>query len=447
MKLKTRIQLFTTIFLLLLVAIVNTTIYTMFDKMSTTRALDQLVNQTAAIEEALQKNKVSQIPTVDLMTAYIPADGMIRIVAPDGQYVHQLMKDSAYMTLPSEYVTSEKRYIDRYTDGEKVAIIAKPIIWEDGRVVTLQISHVLTSLQSDMLLLLYVLLFSSLFIILPTLLASGTLANFILKPIQQLIETMRRNTEGEKWEKIPLQQNRPHDELYELEYAFNEWMDALKVSFEKQEAFVSDASHELKTPLAIMQGYVQLIERRGKQHPEVVEESLHTIQTELNRMQALIEQLLLLAKNESTLVKETIDGKKLCENVIDSFQGVTDRSFQTKLQPVSFYAHKEQMQQVLYILIDNALAYGEGTITLSLYEREDEIVFIVKDEGHSIEEQHLPHLFDRFYRIDEARTRKDGGTGLGLAIARTIVEAHEGKIVCTKKVDGTQFEIYLPRLS
>lgn len=446
MKLKTRIQTFSTIFLLLLIIIVNTTIYVMFYQLSTNRELEQLSLQTNALEEALQKSKAVGVDPADLLAAYVPSDGMVRVITAEGKIEHQFTKKASYTELTASFTRTEQRYLDRSTDITTAAIITKPIIWENGEVVTLQVSKFLFTLQADMRLLLYVLLLATLFVILPTAFASGAMANFLLRPIKEMIITMRENTTANKWKKIPIDKKRAKDELYEMEVTFNELIETLSESFAKQEEFVSDASHELKTPIAIMKGYVQLVERRGTEHPEIIEEAMHAIHGETERMQLLVEQMLMLAKNETEVNREKVDFTEICKEVKQSFQGVTKQEIQMDVTPTFVQANEEQLQQVLYILIDNALKFSEGKIRVTLSLQDGNAVLSVADEGKGISEADQKRIFDRFYRVDKARSRELGGTGLGLAIAKSIVEAHDGTISVFSELGvGTTFQVTIPK--
>src|SRR5699024_12770489 len=132
----------------------------------------------------------------------------------------------------------------------------------------------------------------------------AVLGKVLLQQIQTLIQTRRRNTEQEKWEKLPVH-GRSQDELFEMKVTFNDMIDQLKANFHKQEVFVSDASHELKTPIAIIKSYAQMLERRKETPPELLHESIETIDSEADRMQSLVEQMLLLANNREA-VKEAV---------------------------------------------------------------------------------------------------------------------------------------------
>src|SRR5690606_3553201 len=173
-------------------------------------------------------------------------------------------------------------------------------------------ANYLFTLEETMRTLLYVLIAASIIMLIPSIIGGNLLSKFILRPIKELIDTMKENTKEEKWTTIELQ-NKSKDELYEMEKTFNDMIAHLKENFEKQEVFVSDASHELKTPISIIKSYAELMKRRGKSHPEVYEESVEAIDTEADRMQQLVKQLLDLAKNKQSVPSAALDVVKLAK--------------------------------------------------------------------------------------------------------------------------------------
>lgn len=443
MKLRTKIQLFSSLFMLVLILLVNTSIYFWFSKISSDRDLNQLSEQTETIVKTLKANP--DIVTKELLDAFLPANGMIRIMQEDGKEKFIQYKQKGYTDLSGEFSTKESQQIISQ-DGMKVAVIAKPMIWKDGEIVTIQVSNHLTGLEEDMKTLFYVLIAVSGIMLIPTIIAGTILSRFLLLPIKKLIQTMKENIRNNDWKKIDVQ-NRSHDEIYEMERTFNEMIDYLKANFEKQEIFLSDASHELKTPISIIKSYAQLLDRRAKENPEVLVESIEAIESEADRMQRLVEQMLLLAKNKNDALLERIDLAVLCKETIATFAGAYARDIQFHQMVNGLYVNgnKAQLQQIVYILIDNALKYSKGEIKLMVFEHDHEAILKVTDYGQGIPEEDLPHIFDRFYRIDKARTRETGGTGLGLSIAKSIVELHHGDLtVASKLKEGTTFTLKLP---
>lgn len=447
MKLRTKIQLFSSIFILLLILLVNTAIYFLFYKISTDSQLEQLAEQTSTIIEAVNNDPATA--TNEFMKAYLPQNGMIRVIDQQGTTFLTELNDT-YTFRDPVFTETEKQEIISPEDAPDVAVISKPIIWSNGshanEVVTIEVSSQLAPLEETMQTLFFVLMAASIIMLIPIIIAGNVLSRFLLKPIKALIYAMRENMQQTSWKKINVE-SRSKDELYEMEMTFNEMIDFLKESYEKQEVFVSDASHELKTPISIVKSYAQLLKRRGTGDQELVEESLEAIDSEADRMQKLVEQMLSLAKNKQDREKENVNLTPLVEQTVLTFQKAYDREIQFKQESEECIVQglPDQLQQVVYILIDNALKYSQGEIEVELSGRDTVIDLTVKDYGKGISQKDQSRIFDRFYRVDKARSRDTGGTGLGLAIAKSITEAHHGELTVSSKVGkGTSFLLTLP---
>ncbi len=242
-------------------------------------------------------------------------------------------------------------------------------------------------------------------------------------------------------------------ELRSLAQAINEMMDRVNQAYGAQMRFVSDASHELRTPIAVIQGYAALLDRWGKEDPEALQESIDAIRGEAASMERLVEQLLFLARgdNDSQPVKrEWVDLTALAGEVLREEEMIhPQRVFLPRWEekPAAVYADPGLMKQVLRILMDNALKYSppEGKIYLRVTQSPGYARLTVQDEGMGIAPKDIPHIFERFYRTDRSRDRKTGGTGLGLSIARWIVERHGGWFEVVSRVDvGTRLTVVLP---
>lgn len=445
MKLKTKIQLFSSLFMLVLLIIVNTAIYFLFYKVSADTELEQLYTQTNTIVETIRENP--EIPQSQLLKAFVPENGIIRIVGSNNkELVPTMTKDLAFTELPYEFVNHETRKIERNEEGQIIVIVTKPVIWDDGSVAMLQVANYLIDLEEMMNTLLYVLVAASLIVLLPTVVAGNLLSKFILQPIQQLIDAMKVNMKEENWQTIDVQ-NKSKDELYEMEKTFNELISHLKESFIRQEQFVSDASHELKTPISIIKSYAELLKRRGKTHPELMGESLEAIESESERMQLLVNQLLDLAKNQQTSPYEPVDIVPIAEKVFQVFENAYNRKFHINIEDSSLVVegNKDQIEQVIYILVSNAIAYSEKEITIHAFRKGDIAYIEVIDRGQGISADDQERIFDRFYRVDKARARSTGGTGLGLAIAKEIAKAHGGDLTVDSELGkGSTFSFALP---
>ena len=242
-------------------------------------------------------------------------------------------------------------------------------------------------------------------------------------------------------------------ELRSLAQSINELMDRVNQAYSAQMRFVSDASHELRTPIAVIQGYAALLDRWGKTDPEALQESIDAIRGEAQSMERLVEQLLFLARgdNDSQPVKkEVLDLTALAGEVLREEEMLhPERTFLPHWgeETVLVLADPGLTKQLLRILMDNSLKYSpeEGKIYLRVIQVGEHVRLTVQDEGMGIPPEGIPHIFDRFYRTDQSRDRKTGGTGLGLSIARWIVERHDGWFEVASRLDaGTRITAVLP---
>ena len=218
--------------------------------------------------------------------------------------------------------------------------------------------------------------------------------------------------------------------------------------------FIANVSHELRTPLTSIQGYAETV-LDNEQLSESAREFVEIIRKNAMRMARLTEDLLVLARVESGergFKMETATPQELLEESVQTFQEIADSRgielavMNTASSVVS--VDRDAIHQVFGNLIDNAMKYGEDghKILIGACEREDGVQFFVRDFGAGIPSDHLPRLFERFYRVDKARSRESGGTGLGLAIAKHVVRAHGGTIKAESELNhGATFYFTLPR--
>lgn len=243
------------------------------------------------------------------------------------------------------------------------------------------------------------------------------------------------------------------DELKDLATTFNETLNRLQESIEKQNQFVSGASHELRTPISVILGYANLLDRWGKEDKEVLNESIEAIKNESENMKILVENLLFLArgdKNTQNINKEKFTLNQLMEEILTETKLIDDDSHHIVLErneEVIINADKNLIKEALRIFLDNSIKYtpSGGTIKLSAYQKNNKAIITIADNGVGISKEHLPHIFDRFYRTDKSRGRESGGTGLGLSIAKWIIDNHSGTIYIDSKIDvGTNVTVELP---
>jgi len=244
-------------------------------------------------------------------------------------------------------------------------------------------------------------------------------------------------------------------ELASLEQAINNLLERMRENYRQQSRFVGDASHELRTPIAVIQGYVNMLDRWGKEDEKVLQESIAAIQSESIHMQRLVEQLLFLARGDIGQIQ--IENQEV--DLIDMLQEVFEESkmidethayrFDPPDIPVKARGDAGLLKQVARIITDNAAKYSEAgaEITLKTGENPDGTVYFqIQDAGTGMRSEDVPHIFERFYRSDSSRTKSTGGTGLGLSIAKWIVDKHGGHFdILTWEGLGTRIKITLPR--
>ncbi len=279
----------------------------------------------------------------------------------------------------------------------------------------------------------------------------------IFQPVEAIRSAAERITIEDLSQRIAT--DGPEDEMKELKVTFNSMIDRLETSFQKQNQFISDASHELRTPISVIQGYANLINRWGKSDPEILQESIDSILTETEHMSTLIRQLLFLAKSDQNrlnaqkapmLLNEVAEELMREVEVLD----VKRKIMFTQEAEVVLYADYDLLKQLLWIHGENAIKYSEegDEIEVRIWKDKKYGYISIKDHGVGIAEEDLPKIFDRFYRADKSRNKEISGTGLGLSIASWIIECHDGEILVESKLgEGTtftdKFPLYLPEKS
>ena len=248
-------------------------------------------------------------------------------------------------------------------------------------------------------------------------------------------------------------------DLESIEVALNGLLRQMQEAKLQQMRFVSDASHELRTPISVIQGYVNMLDRWGKSDEEVLEESIRALKAESQHMQELVEQLLFLARGDSgrnTLQREQLNVAEILSQVWEESRMVDeDHAYVLSLAADAVRDARYEvvgdvamLKQAMRILVANAGAYSSAhtTITLAAGFGDDFVSFSVEDEGVGMSQQDAAHVFERFYRADTAREVRENGTGLGLSIAQWIVSAHEGRIeVLSREEVGTRFTVFVPK--
>lgn len=248
-----------------------------------------------------------------------------------------------------------------------------------------------------------------------------------------------------------IQVDETQDELKNLAAAINGMLDRINESYRAQVRFVSDASHELRTPISVIQGYANLLDRWGKNDEKTLQESITAIKDEAANMKELVEHLLFLARGDNNTIRlqlEEVPLSELAGEVVHEMRMIDmTHHFEVRAAEIGVTADRSLLKQALRILVDNAIKYTDagGNITVSTEGEGDFARLSVTDDGIGISPEIVPQIFDRFYRADESRARATGGAGLGLSIAKWIATRHGGHMEVLSRVGiGTKVMIALP---
>ena len=272
----------------------------------------------------------------------------------------------------------------------------------------------------------------------------------MLSPIREITEAAESISLYDLSQRIAVPETK--DEIHTLVITFNDMIDRLQENFNKENQFISDASHELKTPIAIIQGYINMIDRWGKDDPEILNESIDSIKSETEHMNKLIQQLLYLARDtqgKNQINIEKVSLYEIAEDVTKEIEVSNPdivSTFENEANDdIIVEADNHLLKQLIWIFAENGIKYSgdkQCHLTIKVGYKNDEPYFSVTDNGIGIEESALNKIFDRFYRYDESRNKKIEGNGLGLSIAKAIVRQLDARIEVNSVVgEGSTFTV------
>jgi len=274
------------------------------------------------------------------------------------------------------------------------------------------------------------------------------LAHTLTHPLGELTEAIRRMSAGQLEQRVDVSSQ---DELGQLGEAFNQMSSRLSQAVKQRRQMTADIAHDLRTPLTVIAGYVEALRGRVLQPTPQRFETIHTEVQHLLRLVEDLRTLSLADAGELALQRDLVNPRALMERLAAAYsQKAENQGVELRLQvgpdlPL-FCADEERMVEVLGNLISNALRHtpSGGRITLAVESQPEGLELRVEDTGEGIPEEALPYVFDRFYRVDPARSQQEGESGLGLAIARSLVEAHAGRIEVESQVGrGTVFKVWV----
>jgi two-component system, OmpR family, sensor kinase len=387
----------------------------------------------------------------------LTANTFVQIFDEEGNLLQQTMNfPSIDRPFDPDTLASQVQTFSNVTiDGTRLRVLTVPIIsGSDEEIVRyLQLSASLSTLDAARDQLLLTIAVGGLLTVAVAAYVSWMTTGAALRPLEQVTITALQITRADDLSRRIPPSSVEGDEVGRLISAFNETLERLENHFETQRRFLADVSHELRTPLTAIRGNVDLIRRMG----EADKMSLDAVTAEVDRMTRMVRDLLLLAQAETgklPLANDVVELDTLMLEVYHQAKVLASDGQQIHIgeeDQARIMGDRDRLKQVILNLVANAIEHTppDGSITLGLACQGDIACMTVRDTGKGISSEELPHIFERFYRVDPARKRKDkSGAGLGLSIAYWITRNHEGRLEVESTLgEGTTFFLYLPLLS
>ncbi|MFC3882240.1 ATP-binding protein [Bacillus songklensis] len=338
-----------------------------------------------------------------------------------------------------------------YVDNDHAIIMRAPVMIE-GKKGTIQVVRQLERFDQITNAFFTIMTFFGMGAVVISSLLGWLISKQFLAPINDLtrmMKSIKRKGFQQRMEKRDAK-----DELSELTNMFNGMMDEIEGAFEQQKQFVEDASHEFRTPIAVLEGHLRLLKRWGKQDPVILEESLDAALYETNRLKHLVLELLELSRAENIRVvtdEEVIELNETAGKIVKNVAAVQPHftiDFHPYRTPLYIRITEHHFSQILMIVLDNAIKYSpmEKWIRVEITDDEDKVDVLVSDWGIGISAEEIGKVFQRFYRVDKARSREKGGSGLGLAIAKKMMEKYNGRIdILSREEKGTTVKLSFPK--
>lgn len=442
-SIKTKLLVWFGVFTIIVLILFNVTIYQFLEENTKLSIQNQLYNKAAFIN----KNLLLGIPINELLKDKELANVDVAIVKDDkiifhkgetnlSQFISLSKKDESFFVF-RQGVNLNGLYILNMTDPFKGAIL----FYEHK--IDEKIANDLKDIKQILFVLEPILVFILIFM-------ASKLIDKVLKSIQKITNTANEIYVSDLTKKIP--QAKYTDEIQDLVDAFNKMIQRLKSGVDTLEQFNSDVSHELKTPLTVIKGEIEITLNKQRD-PEYYEKSLKVIESETEQIQHIVDNLLLLTKYNHENIKQTfevIDIDSCVITAIDKFQTqLKAKNIKVdvkQLIPLQREGNMTLLMSIFTNLIDNAIKYSpkDTQITISLFKEEDKINFTIQDQGIGIDTELLDKVTDRFYRADQSRNKKIKGFGLGLSIVKNSIDLHDGSFeIYSQKDKGTMVTVLL----
>lgn len=452
MTLRKRFTFFTIFWLIFILILFNIFVYFFVIKISTGSEEQLLRNKVTLLLENAKVNSAARMAEPGLLSDYYNINEAIRIMDVRGRIVNAEGSDEDLLNRPIAFSRVHESGMTNI-GGMRVLYMKVPLYSGMEVIGMLEITRKLTLLDTYLQVLVAALSVTSLGAVFFAIFGTYWFTSKLTAPIQTMVQTMREIDRSGKLRKIELKGKEESAELLQLIRAFNQMIERLDRTFASQKAFVADASHELKTPLTVISSYANMLKRWGRNDSTVRDEAIEAISKEAERLQKLIKSMLTLAEaeQEDWLRLETFDVMQLSDELASMLHTTFHRTIRVHADSadgngIRMTADKDKIRQLMVILIDNAIKYSKDPIDITISQTRNMIRILVKDNGIGIPEHEIPNLFERFFRVDGARSRATGGVGLGLSIAKRIVDLHEGHIDVFSKPDkGTTIALQFPK--
>lgn len=374
------------------------------------------------------------------------ADNVDVYLYSDGKLIYKTGENYEIPVLP---VLKDVPRFNEVEDKE-LLYLSDQLVLSDGSHLEMQVIKDMDSENVYLYVLFGIFLVMDVFVLIISIVVGFLISKKALNPIDKITSQAKQISVSDLTKRIEI--DGPDDELKRLADTFNDLIDRIQLAYEKQNQFTLDASHELATPLAVIKGYIDLIDRWGKDDREILNEGIASIKNELANMTRLLDTLLFVSKSDNEMLKLEMTSfslSALIEEVVKESNLVTvHHSIDcTANETIWLQADRKLIKQMLRALIDNSIKYTpeNGKIEISSCLKNSQAVVMVSDNGVGIPEEDLKNIFDRFYRVDKARSREFGGTGLGLSIVKWIIDLHGGSVTAESQVGkGTQMIVKLP---
>jgi len=468
MNIRLRLTLWYTIILVLILVVFGAAVYIGLSRSLTVTLDNHLQREAGQLiggmhfetedEPEDEEEHEREVQNIELSLGYRPEEGVLwRVLDDQGRplidpgYLEGVAIDPSLVT--SDYARFEYTTL---ADGNPLRLYSVPFVIEGQGAGIVQVGESYAHIQEVELRLVWLLGLGIPFTLVAASAGGWFLASRALNPIDRITRAAQQISADDLHQRLDLKL--PNDEVGRLAVTFDQMLARLEDAFERQKRFIADASHELRTPLTILKGDVEVALHRPRAAAEY-RETLEMVNQTADRLTSLVEELFLLARADNQQYPLQLESFNLSEllkqQVAALLPWAASRNINLSLDApdtLLMVADPAKLTRLFLNLLDNALKYSNSgdTVKVTAAIHNSQARIAITDTGPGIAPEHLPHLFERFYRVDKARSRQaaandKGGAGLGLAIADWLVKAHGGCIeVASQLGQGSTFTVWLP---